>query len=179
MNPTTNDDDMNRPLRIHSMIKDGEGVNSGYLHQALTFSLQWADAYTNARCFEKAGMTPVATATLASARLEWVLHEGRSALNNVITVDDFNVLCNTFLGEIALPEDYASLATPVADEFGLEPDTYEESGLAPLLDKLMGLSLLQRIALRDLVERFWYVGKVEFSSYEAFLKANGIDVLEQ
>ena len=179
MTTVLNDTSITRRERMDSMINcDRTDVNSFYLSQALTFSLEWADAYTSKRDYEKVGMTPAAATTLAAARLEWLLRQGVQALQGVISEREFVVLCNAFQGELAVPEDYASLASPVADDNGLDPDTYQESSMGPLLDKLMGLSVLQSIALRDLVERFWYEQK-NFESVEDFMKANGLTLAEE
>jgi hypothetical protein len=174
-NSTRND----RNVRISKLIDSGrEDVTTFNLDQVLRSSLQWADAYTSNRHFEKVGMTPDATTTIAAARLEWLLQEGRRTLSGVISVRDFVVLCNTFQMELAIPEDYASLASQVANDNGLDTDNYQESGMGPLLDKLMGLSVLQSAALRDLVERYWYIGVHASGSIEMFLKENGLTLTD-
>lgn len=161
-------------VRIRKMIIQGNDINPLNLHQALTFSLEWADAYKTTHCFERVGMSFDATATLAMARLEWVLRKGREELSGVIDENDFGVLCNTFQAEMAIPDDFRSMASALADDLGIDGDKYEQSSLAPLLDKLIGLSAIQQVALRDLVEQFWHGGRQEFDSVGDFLKANGI-----
>jgi hypothetical protein len=173
MNTSISEDFLSLQNRIRSMISADRGVNAYPLHEALTYSLEWTDNYVGGHCFKNAGMTEAAALTLAAARLEWLLYECMRGLNGLVTVDDFSVLCNTIQGDIATPGDFR-LEAMVAGEFGLDVDTYRESEHGPLIDKLLGLSQLQQLALRDLVERYWYVGASEYPSMGEYLKANGI-----
>lgn len=176
MNTNINENGLDRSIRISRMISENsEDENSFFLTEALEFSLEWSDAYFQQRFFKRICMTYDAVATLAAARLEWLLRAGATSLNGVVSIDDFIVLCNTFQDSIASPADLMNPASYVADDLGLEPDTYRESIFGPLIDKLAGLSVLQQVALRDLVERYWYIGAHEFPSMSEFLIANGID----
>lgn len=173
MNTDTSEDDFSTDIRICSMISDDADVDSFYVEQALIRSLPWSDSHVGSHCFRRAGMTEIATFTLAAARLEWLLQESVHGLDGVIGVDDFSMLCDAIKGEIASPGD-STLATVVADENGLDPETYSQTEFRPLMDKLVELSHLQQLAVRDLVERYWHVGINEYVSMREYLKANGI-----
>ncbi len=152
---------------------------SWHIQQAILFSSEFADVYATKHYFKHAGMTPDATATVAMGRLEYALRKGRQELAGIITEEDFNVLCNTFQGEIAAPSDFKSMASDVANEFGVDGDTYKGSIVESLLEKLVGLSYLQQLALRDLTEQYWYMGSHETSSIRDFLQVSGLIIAEQ
>lgn len=138
----------------------------------------YADHYYQEHLMEQSIYVPEAMAIFAMARLQWITEHGRASLNGEISAKEFMILCSVFSNAIATPHELEYFVTPVADEFGLEPETYQESSMAPFINKLLGFSPLQRLALRDLVQKFWYVEGASFESIEDFLAQHGIEVAQ-
>jgi hypothetical protein len=149
-------------------------TNDFYIEEALTRSAFWPALYRRDHAMEHSEKSREAMGTLAMARLEWILRQGRLALNGLITEGEFVTLCNVFNSEIATPDDIEHMADAVAEEFGIEYEGYKETPLGPLLDKLMAMAPIQKLALRDLVQRFWYPTDGRGISPSEFLNKNGI-----
>ena len=167
-----------RARALSAMPSDYCNPSDSPLFEALTLSIQISDDYVQGRNFTKAGMTKNSIAIIAQTRLEMLLAHGRDSLNGVISDYDFSILCNVFQDEIASPLNITSTATAVASEHALNPETYHGTMFGPLMDKLIALSVLEHFALRDLVERYWYIGINEYSTIREYLEANDISLSE-
>ena len=106
------------------------------------------------------------------AAYEWILNEGRKDLCGVISADLFLRLCDTYLGDKLDPSELNNLAGRVLDHAGWDDD--ETRPFPAFAEKLMSLSSLQSLALREMVERFWYQKKPNLIGIEDFLIANGV-----
>jgi hypothetical protein len=106
------------------------------------------------------------------AAYQWILNEGRKDLRGVISADLFRRLCDTYLGEKLDPSELDNLAGRVLDHAGWDDD--ETRPLPAFAQQLMSLSSVQSLALREMVERFWYQKKSDLLGIEDFLIANGV-----
>jgi hypothetical protein len=149
-----------------------------YIEEAMTRSAFWPALYQRDHFMEHSEESPEAMNTLAMARLEWILRQGRNALNGLITEDEFRTLCDVFSYDLATPDDTEDMAGAVADQYGIEYDGYEKTELGPLLTKLMTMSAIQKLALRDLVQRFWYPSGKPVRSLNDFCGKNGVTLAE-
>lgn len=104
------------------------------------------------------------------ALLEAYVAAGGRDLHNVITVSEFTDICNTCQGDSFDPFDLDDMAGCVADDHGVD----DSLPLPPFIMKLINLSEIQRLALREMVERYWYQGSKDGLSVEQFLIANGV-----
>jgi len=149
-------------------------ANDFHIEEAMTRSAFWPALYQRDHAMEYSEERPEAMSTLAMARLEWILRQGRLALNGLITEGEFRTLCDVFNSEIATPDEIEYMANAVAAEFDIEYDGYKEHPLGPLLDKLLTMSPIQKLALRDLVQRFWYPADGRGISPSEFLNKYGV-----
>lgn len=124
--------------------------------EAVVRSQGYATRYLEAHQFPKSGLDDSQVAGLATARLQWLLQHGRAQLRGRFTVEDVNCMMSCFQDALFFPDQMGSLAGEVAAEFGLEPDDWEQSPLAPLLTKLFALDVLERLALADALEQAWH-----------------------
>lgn len=72
--------------------------------------------------------------------------------------DDVICLMDCFQGDIFFPDQMRDLASDLCDHWGIEPDDYSATEFAPLIDKLLALSSVQRLTLADALEQAWYRG---------------------
>ena len=137
-------------------------------------SMHFADDYTKARSYRKTGITNDGITAIGLARLNWLLEEGRRELIGIFTPAEFATMCTGLQDEICELSSLNKIVGVVADDLGLDPDTYEESPHADLINRLLALSTLQSVALRDLLEEFWHVGMHTMSCAE-FLNKKGLN----
>jgi hypothetical protein len=160
--------------RIAQLIdRRRRNASTSPLRSALELSFAWADQYARSHVFRRTGMKAAAMTTLAVARYEALLMDGRRALRHRFTVGEYAVLIASFRGELMIPQDY-DIAKAVAEDNGILWADYRTSELAPLIDNLVTLPCLERSALRDLIERYWYHGQHQCDSLESFLMQNGL-----
>lgn len=108
----------------------------------------------------------------ALAAYQWILNEGRKDLRGVISADLFHRLCDTYMGDKLDPSVLHNLAGPVLYHSGWDDD--ETLQLPAFAEQLMSLSSVQSLALREMVERFWYQEKTNLLGIEDFLIVNGV-----
>lgn len=149
-------------------------ADSFFVEAALTRSAFWPTLYKRDHFMEQSEEYPEAMNTLAMARLEWILRQGRAALSDSITAEEFRTLCDVFNHDLATPDEIEDMAGAVAESYGIEYEGYEKTPLGPLLNKLLNFSPIQKLALRDLVQRFWYPINKPVKSFESFLEQNGV-----
>lgn len=136
-------------------------------------SMHYANEYTKTRPYEHTGLTEAGVTMFGLARLSWLLDEGRQELINLFTPSEFATLSSALQDEICSPSSIMNLVDIVGNELGLEPDAFEGSYHASLMHKLLSLTSLQSLALRDLLEEYWHVGMHKMTCAE-FLNNKGL-----
>ncbi len=149
-------------------------ADSFSVENALERSAYLTVSYQQKHLMECAEGSPGAINDFAMARLEWAMRQGRIALSAVITENEFMTLCDVFNSDITTPGELENMATAVADQYDIDYKNYQNSGFGPLLDKLTGLSAIQKLALRDLVQQFWYPTSGPINSIADFMAENGV-----
>jgi hypothetical protein len=163
------------PKLLQNEETEEVSIDLFYVEEAISRAGDCTYAYQKTHSIEDTAGIHGAMANLAMARLEWAMEQGRKALDGLITEEEFVTLCNVFNCDLATPYDTENMASHVAHEFGIECDTYRETSFAGLLDKLMALSAIQKLALRDLVQRFWYPSNTEEAfRINEFMARNGV-----
>jgi hypothetical protein len=116
-------------------------------------------------------------ALLATARLHWLLQKARRSLSGLLSEHDVNILLDCYQGVVFFPDQFDSMASDLANHFGIDIDDYETSMIGPLVDKLIQLNSSQRLALADALEQAWHRGmNRENKSPKVFFATLGIDL---
>ena len=144
--------------------------------QAFDSSKRYADKYLLEHVSGNAGFDNERTGVIASARLEWILAEGRAEISGKFSEEKIRDLLTCFQGEIFSPEQFDRIASSLCDDRGIELDEYEETPLAPFIDELRALSPVQRIALADALEQTWHRGLPSEKTVAEFLSELGIEL---
>lgn len=159
-------------LATNMVNQDAEGFTK--YGEMILESMHFADRYTKARSYKKTGITESGTTAIGLARLNWLLEEGRLDLNGYFNPSEFAILCSSVQDEICELSSIMKLVDVVANYLGLDFYTYPESPYADLMNRLMSLSALQSLALRDLLEEYWHLRMHKMTCAE-FLKKKGLN----
>lgn len=163
-------------LQVETRIKNmlnRQAENFNRLDETIRSSLHRADTYTDSHLYTDIGLTETAVMTIGLARLDSILEQGRHDLHGLISPEEFRMLSSTLQDEIAPPNELGKLITVFANDMNLDADSYKNSPFGPFVDKLLGLSRLQLLALQDLLEEYWNVAMHEMTCKE-FLKLKGL-----
>ncbi|WP_395009295.1 hypothetical protein, partial [Undibacterium sp.] len=133
----------------------------------------YAFEYLFARSYEHSGLTDAGVTALGLARLNWLLHQGRLELIGLFTPSEFAVISSALEDEICGPGSILRLIGTVGYDLGLEPNFFDDSPHAYLMHKLLSLSSLQTLALRDLLEEYRHVAMRKMTCVE-FLNKKGL-----
>lgn len=136
---------------------------------ALSLSEAWYDAYIQKHTYEAKAFTSEVTSRLAIARYEWLLSTVRERIFSIFTDEELYDVAKSLQRELAIPKDY-SLAVAIAEDNFVLWENYSRSNYRALIDKLLALTPLEDLALRDIIEPFWHglYAQVEpFSTYIA------------
>ena len=116
-------------------------------------------------------------ALLAAGRLDWLLRQTRPSLSGLFAESDVSALMDCYQGDMFFPDQMNSIASDLCDHLGVELDAYANSSIGPLVDKLQGLSAVQRVALADALEQAWHRGlKQENKSPTEYFATLGINL---
>ena len=146
--------------------------------QALMFSEAHIKSYMDQHVIEALALNSNRAALMAAGRLELLLEQTRPSLSGMFTAKDWTQLLNCYQGEIFFPDQIRDIASDLCDDQGVDLDSYKASGIAPLLDKILALSAVQRLTLADALEQIWHRGFLENRAADDFLKELGIDLAE-
>lgn len=93
---------------------------------------------------------------MAMSRLDYLLAEGRESLEGKFSEQEMNYLLDAYNGTIFSTYEITHLASGIADFQGIE--SYEQCApdFASFMRKLCQLSLVEKHALADVIERFWH-----------------------
>lgn len=144
--------------------------------QAVMFSSSYVDDYDSQHALEKNGMDEEVANYLAASRLQWLLVTARRQLSGRFDTNEMTLMMNCFQGDIFFPDMFNSIATAICEEFGVEIDELDASPLAPLVEKLRGLSELERVTLADALEQAWYRAGENGKTHFEVLTELGIEV---
>lgn len=125
------------------------------INEAVDLSLPWYDEYIRRHTYELKRLTPDVTKFLAIARYEWLLSTAKNSVLSTFSDSELYEVTISLQRELAIPNDYP-LARAVADDNWIVWEKYKSSKFAELIDKLLLLTPLEEMALRDIVEPFWY-----------------------
>ncbi len=159
---------------VKSNVLGDEHVLPFCSQQGFNSSKRYADKYLLEHVWRKAGFDKRRTGVMASARLEWILAEGRAEIGGKFSEEQIRDLLDCFQGEIFSPEQFDRIASSLCDDRGIELDEYEVNPLAPFIDELRALSSVQRIALADALEQTWHRGFPSGKTIAEFLSELGI-----
>jgi hypothetical protein len=137
-------------------------------------AMDYLDTHTSRR-----GLTNADALLVATGQLNGLLSLVRPNLSGVFTREDIQVL-GTCIGAGPIgSREIEYFPSIVLDNYGVEPEDYEKTSLAPLIDKLLKLTPLERLALADAIDQTCYFPKDEsLSMREGFAKL-GIELLEE
>lgn len=144
------------------------------VQQALLFSSDLSSAYLQDHVEQSTAPTPVEAASLAMARLQWILQSTRRELNGLFDEAEIQLLIDCFHGELFFPDLLNNLASNLCDHLGIDLDSVEESEVASLVRKLLGLTPSQRATLADALEQTWHRGLKTDQSAKEFFGTLGI-----
>ncbi len=93
----------------------------------------------------------------AAARYFDLIADAHRNMRGQFTEQEFQTILNTTCGPIWEWDTYMSVASMVADDFGVSKleSLAEGSGLRVLLEKLLKLTPIENVAIVDTCERFW------------------------
>ena len=123
-----------------------------------TYSSYNIARYLHEHADNGAGLDVKSSALMAAGRLDLLLRETRLTLGGLFVSADILTLVNCYQGHIFSPTEIHGIESVVCDDLGIELEDYQSSSVAALIDKLRSLSSVQRLALVDALEQFWYRG---------------------
>lgn len=141
---------------------------------AMQWSKFWADDYKKSHQMVDSSRIPDASHTLVTALYQWIVHQGIKELNGKFSAQEFQILCNTFLSDLATPYDTEFIVSMVADDYGIEDYPFPKTEVGILLGKLAVLTAIQKLALRDLIQCFMYPADGVMTMIEDYFQANGV-----
>ncbi|WP_308142714.1 hypothetical protein [Burkholderia pseudomallei] len=148
-----------------------------YSQQALRFSGSYVDNYMSQHVLEKNGLNAESAGMLAASRLQWLLVQTRPQLSGRFDEKEIVALLNCFQAEIFFPDMFNSIAATVCEDSGIEVGEVDGSALAPLVEKLCGLSALERVTLADALEQAWYRAGEDGKTHLEVIAELGIEVI--
>lgn len=128
---------------------------SEIVNDAIILSADWRDKYLDRHTYVVKKITPEVTVQLALARYEWLLSTARNSILSNFSDDELYLVAISLQSELAIPNDYP-LARAVADDNFILWKDYQQSQYATLINKLISLTPLEDMAIRDILEPFWY-----------------------
>lgn len=136
-------------------------------------AMEYLEAHTSPR-----GLTDADALLVATGQLNGLLRLARPNLSGLFTREDIEVLGTCIgMGPIGSSE-IQFFASFVLDDYGIEPEDYATTSLAPLIDKLLKLTPLERLALADAIDQTCYFARDESLSLQERLAKLGIKLLE-
>jgi hypothetical protein len=141
---------------------------NGQIDNAVELSSKWYDTYIDAHIYGYKKFSADIVHRLAIARYEWLLSTARSKVLRRFSYEELYEVSISIQCELAIPSDYP-LKNAVADDNHIVFQDYRSSRFGPLIDKLILLSPVEEMALRDILERYWYGAAMEGISFEVFL----------
>jgi hypothetical protein len=135
---------------------------------------KYLEAHTSPRSLTDADALLVAT-----GQLNGLLRLARPNLSGVFTLEDIQVL-GTCIGAGPIgSSEIQYFPSIVLDNYGIEPEDYERTRLAPLIDKLLELTPLECLALADAIDQTCYFARDESLSLRERFAKLGIELLEE
>lgn len=147
--------------------------------QTLMMSARYAEQYVEQHEILEDGLTADMAKTLASARLEWLLQAARPQLCGIWTLQDFFHMVNCFRSGLFHPDMYLSLEWTIWDDQSAYSHKEESSHLKELVDSVLALNPLQKVALADTLEQLWHRGFRMHVPIADFLETLGIELREE
>ena len=135
---------------------------------------EYLEAHTSPRSLTDADALLVAT-----GQLNGLLRLARPNLSGLFTREDIQVL-GTCIGAGPIgSREIQYFPSIVLDDYGIEPEDYERTKLAPLIDKLLELTPLECLALADAIDQTCYFARDESLSLQERFAKLGIELLEK
>ena len=163
-----------QPALKNGFVPASDYINVLFARQALACSVGWNSAYLNDHLEQSPGLTATEAASLAVARLQWILKSTRSELSGLFNEVEIGTLLGCFQGELFFPDLFNCLASSVCEHLGIDFDDAGESEAAKLAAKLHGLTPSQRATLADALEQAWHRGLKSGQSPKVFFATLGI-----
>jgi hypothetical protein len=136
--------------------KSGRVADDFCVENALKWAEFWSGEYRNTHQMVDSSRFPEASHKLVTALYQWIVHEGKKELDYKFSAEEFQILSNTFISDLATPHDTEYMVSMVADDYGIDDFPFPETGVGLLLNKLARLTAIQKLALRDLLQCFLY-----------------------
>ncbi|MDC8771742.1 hypothetical protein [Roseateles albus] len=163
--------------QINSEISSTEKPLPFEYQQAYSFSTWYASKYLAGKTMFQNSPSSSVSAILAVARYEWIIQNSVKSLSKLFTEADVIALLDCHQGDIFIPDQFNSIASDLCDHLGIEIDDYESSDVAQLINKLRGLSPVQRAVLAEVLEHLWNTDMRAGLNIEDALAARGIQLL--
>lgn len=121
--------------------------------------------------------SPKIAALMAAGRLEWLLRETRPSLSGRLSEQEVITLLDCYQGQVFSPDCFDTIVSDLCDHLGIDFELYGTSDIAPLVDTLLDLNSIQKVALADALEQAWHRGvKRDGQSPKEFFATLGIDL---
>lgn len=139
------------------------------IEEAVRLSSDWHNRYIEEHTYEFKRFTSEVTICLAIARYEWLLSTTRKAVLDRFSDAELYEIATTLQYELAIPNDY-SIARAVADDNEVLWKNYPQTRFASLIEKLLALTPLEDMVVRDLVEQFWHGIHCQVRHFSDYIK---------
>lgn len=156
-------------------IDDDNEFNPVY-EDVMDFSKDLADTYVQEHEMLEEGLDAKHVATLACARLQWVLVQHRLRISGIFTEAEILQLLDCNMERLFIPGCFSSLPSDLCDHHGIELESYASSPLKGLIKKLLSLDDMQYFALADALEQTWHRGSADEQTPKEFLETLGIEL---
>ncbi len=116
-------------------------------------SIDYMTKYLKARVNYERGLDLEKVALLAAARMQLLHDETTHSLSGRFSEEDIIALMGCYQGDIVSPDRVANMSVDLLSRLGVESDVPFSKDVVPLVEKLQGLSTMQRFTLADTVEQ--------------------------
>ncbi len=146
--------------------------------QAFASSHDATQQYLAHHALPSTGLNAHATASMAVARLDWLLQCTRPKLSGLLSRSDVEALMNCFQGDLFSPAQTMSMTGELCSDLGIEALDWRQSSVAPLASKLLALDAILSMTLADALEQAWHRGISERKTPDAVFAELGIELID-
>jgi hypothetical protein len=165
---------------IKPIFVDDDELDLNVMHQqTLSYSEGYEHRYIEQHQIESDGFTSEHAKSLACSRLQWTYQMVRPTLAGTFSESDFATLLDCYQGDLFFPDQFSSMASDLCDHLGIDLKDDGSSEIKMLLDKLLAVQPVQKMAMADAVEQIWHRGLKSGMSIPEFLETLGIQLARE
>ncbi len=164
-------------MKIVYLNKDNNLEFNGVHRCAFKYSRPYFRKYLEQHENIEDGLTAGHVASLACARLEWVLEVTRERISDIFSLEEIKTLLQFNKEGLFMPQHFSSIPEFLCDTHGIDFEEYQFSYLKALVEKLCSLDDMQFFALGDALEQTWRRGMTDETSPGEFLHTLGIELV--